>query len=189
VRQFLKVLLLGALALTGAFARPAAGQGPHIHPLDIEVRGNEVWINFLLGGAVDPDLAHRIESGLETTIDYDIRLYERNRYWFDQFLESHRFRVTAAYDAVRREYLIRDFWDGESAGIQTARDFDEAVRLLVSRQSLFVGRVRKDWPHKHLYVKMRASYDSGHFFALAPVDYTTVWKKSKTFKIHDADLK
>ena len=40
-------------------------------------------------------------------------------------------------------------------------------------------RVRKDWPHKHLYVKMRASYDAGRFFALAPVDSSTEWKKSQ----------
>jgi hypothetical protein len=36
---------------------------------------------------------------------------------------------------------------------------------------------------------MRASYDAGHFFALAPVESSTEWKKSKTVKVHDADLR
>jgi Domain of unknown function (DUF4390) len=179
-----------ALAFLAAATPPEArAENPHISPLAIGVRGNAVFLTFTLNGALDPQLSRRLESGLELSIDYDLRLLDRNRYWFDQFLESHRFRVAATYNPVKREYVVRDFWDGKPAGSLTTQEFTEAARLLVSRSDLSAFRVRKDWPHKHLYVKMRASYDAGRFFALAPVDSSTEWKKSKAFKIHDADLK
>lgn len=185
-----RTALCAAAALVLAFGASAArGETPHIRQLDIVVRGNEVRLDFTLNGSIDPELARRLESGLETSIDYTLRLEERNRYWFDQFLEEHRLRITAAYDPVRREFIVRDSWDGKPAGSTTAREFGEAARLLLSRRELPAFRVRRDWPHKHLYVKMRASYDAGHTFALAPVDSSTDWKKSKTFKIHEADLR
>lgn len=174
-----------------ALASPprARAENPHISPLAIGVRGNEVFLAFTLNGALDPQLSRRLESGLELSIEYDLRLLDRNRYWFDQFLDAHRFRIAATYNPVRREYLVRDFWDGKPSNSFTTQEFTEAARMLVSRSELPAFRIRKDWPHKHLYVKMRASYDAGRFFALAPVDSSTEWKKSKTFKIHDADLK
>jgi len=179
----------GAFALVLALASPLAAEPPHISPLVVDVRGNDLFLTFVLNGAVDPELARRIESGLETSIDYDVRLLERNRYWFDQELETHRLRVTAAYDPVRRQYVVRDFWDRKPAAAVSTGEFAAAARLLVARERLPAFRVRLGWPHKHLYVKMRASYDAGHFFALAPVNSSTEWKKSKTVKVHDADLK
>lgn len=181
--------LLLATALWAFASATARADRPRIAPLAVEVRGSDLFITFVLNGAVDPELARRIESGLDTSIDYDVRLLERNRYWFDQELEAHRFRVTAAYDPVRRAYVVRDSWDRKPAATVSTASFGEAARLLVSRTLLPAFRVRLGWPHKHLYVKMRASYDAGHFFALAPVDSSTEWKKSKTVKVHDADLK
>lgn len=185
-----RTFLVGAATLilaTGASL--ARAETPHIRRLNIQIRGNEVLLDFSLNGAIDPALSRRLESGLETSITYTVRIEERNRYWFDQFLEEHVFRVTAAYEPVRRQFVIRDTWDGKPSGSATAREFAEATQLLLSRSGLPAFLVRKDWPHKHLYVKMRASYDAGNTFALAPVESSTDWKKSKTFKIHDADLK
>ena len=178
-----------ALVFEFAVAAAVRAEAPHIAPLTVEVRGSDLFLTFVLSGAVDPDLARRIESGLETSIDYDVRLLERNRYWFDQELDAHRFRVTAAYNPVKREYVVRDFWDKKPAATIATGEFTEAAKLLVSRSRLPAFRVRRGWPHKHLYVKMRASYDAGHFFALAPVESSTEWKKSKTVKVHDADLR
>jgi hypothetical protein len=180
---------VAAAAALLAFSATARAETPHISPLTVEVSGSDLSLTFVLNGAIDPDLARRIESGLETSIDYDVRLAERNRYWFDQDLDAHHFRVTAAYNPVKREYVVRDFWDRKPAATVATSDFSAAARLLVSRSRLPAFRVRRGWPHKHLYVKMRASYDAGHFFALAPVDSTTEWKKSKTVKVHDADLR
>jgi len=176
-------------AFLAALGHAVFAADPHIRKLDVTVAGNEVRIDFVLRGAVDPALARRLQSGLDTAVDYEIRLFERNRYWFDQFLDKHRYRVAATYDPVSREYVVRDSWDGRPLEVHTVRSFAEATELLLSRAGLPVFRVRPGWPHKHLYVSMRASYDAGNFFALAPVDASTDWKKSRTFKIHDKDLR
>jgi Domain of unknown function (DUF4390) len=177
------------LAAFCALAAPLSAADPHIHPLAVKVERNQVSVDFGLNGALESGLQARLESGLSTAIDYDIGLLDRNRYWFDRQLDSHRLRVEAACDAVRRECVVKDFWDGRPSGVAASRSLAEASRMLVARAGLAAFRVKRDWPHKHLYVRMRASFDAGKFVALKPVEVSTDWKKSKTFKIHDADLR
>src|SRR5690348_10822944 len=114
-------ILVALFALV--FALPALAENPHIAPLNITVRRNEVSVTFTLNGALDPELSRRLESGLELSIDYDLRLLDRNRYWFDQFLDFHRLRIAATYNSVKREYLVQDFWDGKAAGTFTTQEF------------------------------------------------------------------
>lgn len=185
-KRTLGLTLLTSLVLVASAASAAE---PHIYKLDIIVRGNQVRVNFALNGEVDPALAARLRSGLATSIDYDLRLAERNRYWFDQQLASHKLRITAEYDPIARNYIVSDLWDGKPGGTARVHEFAEAAGRLLSRGNLLAFNVQKNCPHKHLYVRMRASYDAGHFFALAPVDSSTDWKKSRTFKIHNADLR
>ena len=167
----------------------AAASDPHIYPLAVHVDKERVLLDFGLAGALEGGLAARLEAGLPTAVEYDVDLLERNRYWFDRMLDSHRLRVEVSCDAVRRDCVVRDFWDDHPSGVASARSLPEAGRLLAGRAGLEAFRVKRGWPHKHLYVRMRASFDRGRFVALAPVEFSTDWKKSKAFKVHDADLR
>ncbi|HEV8231058.1 MAG TPA: DUF4390 domain-containing protein, partial [Thermoanaerobaculia bacterium] len=99
--------LAPALVLCG-LAGAAFGQekGPRIRELRVEPRGRDVFLSFGLEGALNPELARKIEAGLETAIRYDIRLYRRYPYWFDDSVEQRRYRVAATFDPVTREYAI-----------------------------------------------------------------------------------
>ena len=64
--------LMAALSL----AAPLGGQEaarPRIETCHAEARGPDVFLRFRLAGALNPELATKIEAGLETTIRYDIR--------------------------------------------------------------------------------------------------------------------
>ena len=96
-RGFPLFLLLAGLVASGAGTargQPASPAGPRINPLRVETRGPDVFIRFTLPGALNPDLAGKIEAGLETAILYDIRLLRRYPYWFDTFVDSRRYRVS-----------------------------------------------------------------------------------------------
>jgi hypothetical protein len=151
--------------------------------LRVETRGPDVIIRFNLLGGINPELARKIEAGLETAIRYDIRLYRRYPYWFDDFVEARRYRIAATYDPVTREYVVEETMDGKALRRTTTRDFSEVSRLLVSRENLLVFRVGPGKPRRNLYVQMRASFDSGYLFTIIPVDSRTPWKKSKRFNI------
>jgi len=177
-----------AVLLLGAASREAAAQEkpvPRINPLRIETRGADVLVRFDLVGALNPDLARRIEAGLTTAILYDIRLYRRYPYWFDDFVDARKYRVAVTYDPVTREYVVEETMDGKPLRRTTARDFAEVARRLVSHEGLLVFRVGPERPRRNLYVHMRATFDSGYLFTIIPVDSKTPWKKSKRFNIRE----
>lgn len=175
------VLFWGLPPSAGAQEQP----GPRINVLRVTSRGPDVFIQFNLAGALNPELAQKIEAGLETAIRYEIRLYRRYPYWFDESVDLRRYRVAVTYDPVTREYVVNETMDGKPLRRTTTRDFAQAARNLVSREGLLVFRVSKEKPRRNLYVMMRGRFDAGYLFTIIPVDSKTPWKKSRRFNIRE----
>ena len=185
-RAFAVAVFLGVFASSWAAPVRAAEATPQITVLRVTTRGSDVFLNFQLTGALNPELAKKIEAGLETTIRYEIRLYRQFRWWFDSFLDSRRYSVSVTFDPVTREYVVAETLDGKPLRRTTIADFEDVKRLLVSRENLLAFHVRPEWPQHNLIVHMRAAFDSGYLFSFIPVDYRTSWKKSKKFVIGPA---
>ena len=157
---------------------------PRIETLHADARGPDVFVGFRLTGALNPQLATRIESGLETAIRYEIRLNRHNAHWlWDDRMDTRRYRVAVTYDPVTREYVVVETLDGRPLQRASTPDFNEVARRLVSRENLLVFRVRHDDWRTNLYVQTRATFDSGYLFAIIPVDSRTPWKESNRFEI------
>lgn len=178
-------LVFGGLLLASAAVAQDDRQ-PRVSQLRVEPRGRDVFLGFIVAGALNPELARKIEAGLETAIRYDIRLYRRYPYWFDDFVEQRRYRVAATFDPVTREYAIEETLDGKPLRRTTTREFAEAARLLLSRENLLAFHVARGKPTRNLYVQMRASFDAGYVFTIIPVDSRTPWKKSRRFNVRAA---
>ncbi|MFY9552338.1 MAG: DUF4390 domain-containing protein [Thermoanaerobaculia bacterium] len=175
------VLLAGGAPGIGA---PAELPVPRISVLNIEPRGPDILIKkFHLEGALNPELARKIEAGLETTIRYDIRLYRQYRWWFDSFQDARTYRVAVTFDPVTREYVVDETMDSRPLRRSTTRDFDAVARTLADGENLLIFRVGEGKPRRNLYVSMRATFDSTYLFAFIPVDTRTGWKKSRKFNI------
>jgi len=184
LRRISAVLLCGFFFAAGVGGQSASG--PSVRDLHVESRGRDVFVSFALDGALNPELARKIEAGLETSIRYDIRLYRRYPYWFDDSVERRRYRVAVTFDPVTREYAVEEALDGKPLRRTTTRDFPEAARLLLSRENLLAFHVQPGRPTRNLYVQMRASFDAGYVFTIIPVDSRTPWKKSRRFNIRAA---
>jgi len=168
-------------------AAPMAGveaDRPRLAPLRADVRGHDVFLTFRLNGALNPELATRIEAGLETAIRYDVRLYRHEAHWlWDSLIERRRYRVAVTYDAVTREYVVVETMDGKPLQRSTTRDFGEVARRLLSAENLLVFHVGNDKPRTNLYLEARATFDSGYLFAIIPVDSRTDWAHSNRFEV------
>lgn len=186
--MLVRSLALGPLLAAGLLAPAAAGAAdeapkPRINLLRIQPRGSDVLIQYHLEGALNPELARRIEAGLETAILYDIRLYRQYRWWVDRFVEARTYRVAVTFDPLTREYVIDETMDGRPLRRSTTRDFAAVAQTLLNGENLAVFRVGENQPHRNLYVSMRATFDSTYLFAFIPVDARTPWKKSHRFEI------
>lgn len=177
------VLLAAAITLPTRLAG-AEQETPRIDSLHANARGPDVFTQFRLAGALNPELASKIESGLETAIRYEIRLYRHNAHWlWDDHMDTRNYRVAVTYDPVTREYVVVETLDGRALQRSTTHTFTEVARRLLSRENLLVFRVRHDDWRTNLYVRMRATFDSGYLFAIIPVDSRTAWKASNRFDI------
>ncbi len=176
-----------ALLLCGVIGVPAAAgqenQGPRVRDLRVEARGRDVFLTFALAGALNPELARKIEAGLETAIRYDIRLYRRYPYWFDDMVEQRKYRAAVTFDPVTREYAVDETLDGRPLRRTTTREFSEATRLLLARENLLAFHLQRGRPTRNLYVLIRAKFDAGYVFTIIPVDSRTPWKKSSRFNV------
>ena len=184
-RRFATRLAAAVLAvLLSAAAARGQESGPRIDLLQAEARGQDVFVRFHMSGALNPELASKIESGLETSIRYELKLYRHNAHWlWDDRMQTRRYRISATYDPVTREYVVAETMDGRPLQRSTTRDFAEVARRLVSRENLLVFRVSHDDWRTNLYAEMRASFDSGYLFTIIPVDARTAWKASNRFEI------
>jgi Domain of unknown function (DUF4390) len=185
LRRIAAAIVVCGLAGASA-ARAQSERGPRVRDLRVESRGRDIFVSFLLAGALNPELARRIEAGLETALRYDIRLYRRYPYWFDDMVEQRKYRVAVTFDPVTREYAVEESLDGRPLRRTTTRDFPEASRLLVSRENLLAFHVQSGRPTRNLYVRMRASFDAGYVFTIIPVDSKTPWKRSRRFNVREA---
>ena len=187
LRKLAAALFCGCLFAAAVRRRPDRDGPPRSRELRVESRGRDVFVTFALAGALNPELARKIEAGLETAIRYDIRLYRRYPYWFDDLVERRKYRVAVTFDPVTREYAVDETLDGKPL-----RPHDDArvpgggaassLRARTSSPSTSsAGR-----PTRNLYVQMRASFDAGYVFTIIPVDSRTPWKKSKRFNVREA---
>ena len=173
-----------AALLAVSLAAAAEQEKPRIEALRADARGPDVFVGFRLAGALNPELATKIESGLETVIRYEIRLYRHNAHWFwDDHMDTRRYRVGVTYDPVTREYVIVETMDGRPLQRSTTHNFAEVARRLMTRENLLVFRVGHDDWRTNLYIQMRATFDSGYLFTIIPVDSRTAWRESNRFEV------
>jgi hypothetical protein len=178
------ILLWAASLLAGAPGAAEEPVRPRLDPVRADARGHDVFLTFRLKGALNPELAAKIEAGLETAIRYEIRLYRHEAHWlWDNLIDRRRYRVAVLYDAVTREYVLVETMDGRPLQRSTTRDFAEASRRLLSADNLLVFHVGDDKPRTNLYLELRATFDSGYLFTIIPVDSRTDWAKSNRFEI------
>ncbi|HKD12333.1 MAG TPA: DUF4390 domain-containing protein [Thermoanaerobaculia bacterium] len=177
-------LFVAAWAAAGAALPQESHRPALIDLLRAEPRGPDVFLRFHLDGALNPELATKIQAGLETTIRYEIRLYRHNAHWFwDYRMDSRVYRVAVTYDPVTREYVVVETLDNKPLARFTTKDFHQVTQRLVSHDNLLAFRVAfTDW-RTNLYITMRATFDSGYLFTIIPVDSRTAWRESNRFEI------
>jgi uncharacterized protein DUF4390 len=187
LRRLGRSLPLAVMAGLLAAGLGADQEKPRIEALRAEARGPDVFVGFRVAGALNPELATRIESGLETVVRYQIRLYRHNAHWlWDDHMDSRSYRVAVTYDPITREYVVVETLDGRPLQRSTTHNFSEVARRLLSRENLLVFRVRPDDWRTNLYVRMRAAFDSGYLFTIIPMDDRTSWKDSNRFEVKAA---
>lgn len=184
------LLLLGALAAAAALfdSGGVAAQnedGARIGGLSVKVDGGQLVVAFQLIGGFDEELRKRVDSGLPTSLVYEIELVRARRSWFDKSLAGGELQVSAMYNALSREYLVNYKHDGNLIGSKVLRDPAELRQAMTDIAGLPAFAVDEDWREERLQLRVRAELGTGTIFFFIPHTLRSSWTETATFRLRD----
>ena len=95
-------------------------------------REGQVLISVEFAGAYTDDVRSTIQSGLQTTFDYDVRLSREEAFWPDSTVGSATLSATVHYDSLQEQYSLARMVDGRVEETVVAEDEDEVQTLLTT---------------------------------------------------------
>lgn len=177
------------LVMAGSASLPdrAAAAGPAIVDLVAGHEAGRVYLDFRLAGAFDRELLARLESGLPTTLVYELELLRDRKRWFDSGLDSATVRVTTMYNALTDEYLVNYEHDGELIESRLLHDRAELEPAMTSfvRLPVFTPPTNLETGRRML-VRVRAVLGAATVLGFVPTERSTDWVESNKFRLESA---
>jgi len=174
-------LAAGMLAAAPAGAAPA--DEPRIRDLSIVIDGGQVLASFGLENGFTPNLLARIESGLPTTLTYELELARDRKRWWDDAQASTRLQVVVLFNAITREYLVNTKLAGKLLDSRTLRDVGDLERAMTRFTALPVFTLESPEQNERYLVRARVELGTGHWLGFIPVLRTTSWVASNKIRI------
>jgi len=169
---FLGLLLLASQARADA----------KISDLRAALDGERVLASFALEGGLDRRLSQRIDSGLPTTILYEIELHKDRKRWYDNRLDRATLEAVAVHDAVARTYTVHLKLDGELIESRTVRDREALDAAMTRIDGVPVFTLGEGIPRGRLLIKVRAELGSRTILSFIPAAIRTEWRDSNKFR-------
>ena len=174
-------LLVIILLITIQWAVPALAKKAYISGIVITNPEDHLMVYFSVNDCFTVEMNQAIESGLNTTFMFNIRLYEKRGLWWDRKIADLEISHSIKYDNLKKTYDVR--LSEQENKIITVRDFDEAERLMSDVMALKVtplSNLRKGGRYK---LQMMAELDKIKlpfylhyvFFFLSLWDFETDW--------------
>lgn len=185
------------LALFGAFLLltiavpsfgPAAAQiegNARVAGVEVKVDGGQLLAGFRLEGGFGDELQKRIDSGLPTSLVYELELVRARRSFFDKALAGGELRVIAMYNALTREYLVNFKHDGNLIGSKVLRDPAELRRAMTEIAALPAFATAQRSRDERYQLRVRAELGTGTVFFFIPHTLRTDWAESAPFRLSE----
>lgn len=175
------ILALGCALLGLLLLAPQAAADARISALQVSLDGNRVLVSLTLAGAFDRRLSRRVDSGLPTSILYELELHRDRKHWYDRRLDEATLEVLAVHDAVARTYTVHYKLGGELVESRTVREREalEAAMTRIERVPVFtLDRASR----RRLLIKARAEIGARTLLSFIPVAIHTDWRDSNKFR-------
>ncbi len=172
-----------ALCLVGALVASAAVAEPRIRELSIVYDGGQLLASFRLEDGFTPGLLARIESGLPTSLVYELELERDRKRWWDEQLDSTTLEVVAMFNAVTREYLVNTKLGGKLLDSQTLHDPGDLERAMTTFTALPVFALESPGHRERYLIRARVDLGTGHVLGFIPVLRSTDWVESNKVRV------
>jgi hypothetical protein len=132
---------------------PAAAQTMRVNSL---ARDDRVLVSFELPDAFNDDLRAAIQSGLPTSITYDVELRKATSLWVDRLIATARVTAGVRFDNLTRRYQVSVMRDGRVDETRVTESEEVVRRELTVFQRLPLFSTATLEPNAEYYVRVRA---------------------------------
>lgn len=169
---------MAALILAAAAAWPCAAAEPALVELSTRYQGENLLVALRLVDGLTAERLEEIESGIETVLEYRIKITRRRVGLPDEVLVRRRVECIVRRDALARQYTLTKRVDGELVERRVATDGDGMQSFLTRIDDMPLARI-VDLP-AGVELEMRARCDLGlqWRFYLIPWRMTTGWARA-----------
>ena len=177
-------VLVGLTFLWSASLWASEAPKPRISGLTLTFEGDRVLTSFGLRHGFDEFLRERIESGLATTVFYELDLVRDRqfwRFWIRRQVRRNRLEVTAKYDVLTMEYRVNFKLDDKLIDSRIFQDLAGVERAMTSVLDLPAFTLEDKDRAEPLTLRVRADLGSRTILSLVPTRITTDWAESSRF--------
>ena len=160
---------------------PALAKQAYLSDIVVTNTRDHLLVYFSVSDCFTVDMNRAIESGIDTTFTFYIRLYGKRDYWWDMKVADKAISHSIKYDNLKKIYEVR--LPEQNNKVITVKDFDEARRLMAEVVAVKVIALRELKEGGHYQLKMMAQLDKIRlplylhyvFFFLSLWDFETDW--------------
>ncbi|MGD2126761.1 MAG: DUF4390 domain-containing protein [Desulfobacteraceae bacterium] len=151
-------LLIGiSFALSIQYASPALGANAYLSDIVVTNTRDHLLVYFTVNKCFTVEMNKAIESGLDTTFTFFVKLYEKRDNWMDRKITDIEVRHSIKYDNLKRIYEVR--LSEEDNKVVTVRSFEEAKKLMAEVVALKVTSLHNLEKGSRYRLRMMAELD------------------------------
>lgn len=143
----------GALVLVVALAAATLlASDVRVTPL---VADGQVFASFVAGEQFTPDVRESVQSGLSTTLTFNVDLRQSSVVWFDHTVASVTVAAAVKYDTLAKRFTVSKLTDGQVSWAQSTEREDEAARWAMQFERVRLSSGTSLEPNGEYYVSVR----------------------------------
>ncbi len=174
-------ILVIVFLMTTQWVTPALAEKAYLSDIVVTNTRDDLLVYFSVNDCFTPEMNAAIESGLNTTFTFFIKLYEKRDLWWDIKLTDLELSHSIKYDNLKKTYEVRLSEQGNKP--ITVKDFEEAKKLMSDVVALKVTPIHNLRKDGHYQLQMMAELDKItlplylHYvlFFLSLWDFETDW--------------
>jgi len=174
-------ILIISLWVIMHLAMPALAEQAYLSDIMVTNTRDHLLLYFSVNDCFTAEMNRAIESGIDTTFTFFIKLYEKRDLWLDRKLRNMEISHSIKYDNLKRVYEVR--LSEQNNKIITVKDFDKAKKLMAGAVALKIIPLHNLKKGSRYQLQMMAELDKiklplylhNVFFFLSLWDFETDW--------------
>lgn len=130
------ILILLTILTTLSQALPVRAEKAYLSDIVVTNTRDHLLVYFTVNDCFTVEMNRAIESGINTTFTFFIRLYRERNLWWDKEIAEMEIKHSIKYDDLKKIYELRLSEQGDK--VITVKSFDEAKRLMADVVALKV---------------------------------------------------